>query len=1138
MSFRKLLALILSLLMLAGSISILSACGLITAECTEHADGNNDGKCDICNAAVDTETSACTEHSDADNNGKCDNCGADINIASSGKTLYTISVKTVAGMPLEGVTVYIHNTEGYGVCTLPAETNAEGIVTFELDTSSDYSIQLADVPNGYTVKSGETKADRYPMTATGAEIMLSSAPIKGEDFADSYEIGDIMHDFTIKDVNGKEYNLSDMLEEKRMVMLNFWYVDCSWCLKEFPGINASYKNYKDKIEVLAINDYGDNIGEIKDYPTSYFPDDNLILPIFRVEKNDKNLIVNKFANTGYPTTVIIDRYGVICMIEAGAIVGQSKWDKIFSHFTADEYEQKLITNSEDLTPAEIPTVEWGGSEGIANAFSGSNISVDYSPETDEADALYSWPFIPTTVGSINAVMPSNKSDNSYAILYADVKLKPGQAVMFDYFTSCEYGNDKLTVLVDSKDICSLTGVNTANKTDASNWEQCCAYVDPRPITDSNKDSVETYRIAFAYTKNEDTSAGDDTVYLKNLRTISVSDIPTETYIFRYAATDATSRGDGYNTYVDYILHTDGFYHVKNADGTVGPLLLANFLNYSNFDSKETMSQRVTSDGELIVDGIDRYNYWMIYANSSSNSKINGYTPVNEELKEMLEAYCEKYRRDAGKSDHEDLWLQLCIYYDAYGKDENGEPTAPVENPIKGLTTMTAFETEFDPSAPGDKATFSVTYESVIMPRGYLYRFVPTVSGVYRVTSKSKSEVTGWIFTGSSHDWADMGDGERTLLVGSETEERFCPELIITNNKGEQVRDNNNLSMVTYMEAGKEYFIDIAYYDLYEVGTFEFEIKYVGESFDAFVMASPGPITFIEGIGGSMGQLIAIGIDYDFKEDADGIKYAYQVIERDELGNPTRYGEKLYADFYYPTIPFPSQSIVEIAEKGAFDFSISDLDVDAIGFLDQIRADAKSDILAKWVSNGTAGSTSAAESLWSEKKLDDILKAIQSGEATSSFNASDVALAEDAMDEAIYSLKTSWGKDNIGDEDWDELKMDDAIRGTFSSDDTIKQKQKDAIEDIEHLWKDIYKMDDVSKGKYHGIGEDMTEVINKYIALMDDNEDYPERQGCVAVTEELADLLSDLYSKYVFDDVAHDFLKFCFYYDQMGTQINE
>ncbi len=1141
MNFKKTLALIMSIVMLLGCLAVFSSC---TDEevpaCTEHVDANTDGKCDICGTDM-TSTIICNQHVDANADKKCDNCGADITVQTTpaGKTLYTVKVSTVAGMPLEGVTVYIHNSDGYSICTLPKSTDKNGIATFELDTSSDYSIQIDGVPDGYSVKGGQTRADRYPMTPTGANIMLTSAPIKGESFAKSYALGDIMHDFTLNDVNGKEYNLSALLEEKRMVMLNFWYVDCSWCLKEFPSINGAYKNYKDKIEVLAVNDYGDSLNEIVQFPTTgTFTDDNLVFPFFKVEKKTDNLILDKFepdaSKRGYPTTVIIDRYGVICFIESGAIIGQSKWDKIFAHFTADNYDQKLIENAEDLTPPELPTVEWGGSEGIANNFNGQNdLIVEYAPETNEADKLYSWPFIPTTIGSnITAVRPSNNSDNSYAILYANIQLKPGQAVMFDYFASCDYGNDNLVVLVDKKDICTLTGVNSGDKTNLESWEQCCAYVDPRPVTSANQNELATYSIAFVYTKDSDTSAGEDTVYLRNLRIVGVADIPTETYIFRYAATDPTSNGAAYSTYVDYVLHTDGYYHVKNADDSVGPLLLASFLGYTNFDSKQTMSQRLTATEEILVDGVNKYNYWMIYANASSNSKISGHTPVTEELKEILVAYCDKYRLAAGKTANENLWLQMCIYYDAYGKDEQGNPAAPVEDPILGLTTFSAFEVKLDNPEPNDTATYTVEYTGPIMPRGYLYEFIPTVSGVYRVTSKSKSEVTGWIFTGSSHDWADMGAGERNLLVSSEREERFCPELHYVVD-GNTVRDLNNLSLVTYMEAGKAYYIDIAYYDLYEVGSFEFEIKYVGEKFNAFVMASPGPVTFIENASGSIGQLIAIGVDYAFKVDeTDGIKYAYQVIERDKDGNPVKYGEKIYADFYYPTIPFPSQSIVQIAALGAFDFSISEVDIDAISNLEYIRSTAKSEILAQWIKEGKTN----PEQLWKDKNFDALLKLLQkdANADTSAYDAADVSLAKTALAEGVYALKTDWGKDNIGADKWSELKMDEALRGTLSTDTATRTQQQDALDDIEHLWNDIYKMDDVAKGIYHGEGKNMTEAINKYIALMDKGDTAVERQGCVAVTEELAGILSQLFSKYVFDDVQHDWLKFCYYYDQMGV----
>ncbi len=1100
--------------------------------CAAHVDANSDGKCDSCGETV---TVSCTQHLDGNNDGKCDNCGSAMSGTSAGKTVYTIEVKTVGGMPLSDIGVYVHTGDDWRPVAPPKDTDENGIVKFELDTSSDYSIELTGVPNGYNVMSGQTRDERYPMQPTGASIMLASAPIQGEEFSDEYELGDIMHDFTLRDVDGKEYKLSELLEEKRMVMLNYWYVDCSWCLKEFPGINASYKKYSDKVEILAINDYGDTLNEIKYFPTTGTfegEENNLVFPFFKIEKKTTNLIRDKFVGEGYPTTVIIDRYGAICFMEAGAIIGEAKWDKIFSYFTADNYTQKLITSADELTPPEKPTVEWGGHDGIANNFNGNgDITVEYTPETSEKDAEYSWPFIPVQVGNISAVRPSNNTDNSYAILYANVQLKPGQAVMFDYFASTEYGNDNLYVLVDGKDICTLTGVNEKDKTDPNAWEQCCAYVDPRPVTADNKDVLATYSIAFVYQKNSDTSAGEDTVYLKNLRVINAEEIPTETYIFRFAATDLNNSSDGYNTYVDYVLGDDGYYHVRTADGKVGPLLLANFLSYSNFDSNKTMSQRVMENEELFVDGENVYKYWLIYANASSNSKINGYSPITEELKTYLDAYCNTYRREAGKDPHDDLWLQLCIYYDAYGFDKDGNPTAPVEDPIKGLTTLSAFKTELADPAPGDTAVYTVTYDAPIMPRGYLYEFIPSKDGVYRITSKSSSEVTGWIFSGSSHDWADIGNGERELITSSEHEERLCPELHVTDNNGNTVRDYKNVSLVTHLKAGEKYYIDIAYYDLYEVGSFDFEIKYVGETFNAFVMASPGPVTYIENASGGIGQLIAVGIDYDFKVDpADGKTYAYHVVERDQDGNVITYGSKIYADFYYPTIPFPSQSIVTLAELGAFDFALSEIDIDAINYWSYIRKTGKNFILEKWIGEGKTD----AEEIWNSKKLDEILLALQKGSDLSGYEAADVAIAEEALLEGIYTLKTDWGMDNIGSESWTELNMDEALRGTFSNDADTKKSQEDVLAGIEQLWEETYRMDQVAKGDYEGEGNDMTELIQEYIALMENDPSSPERQGCVAVTKELSEILSKLFAKYVFSDVAHDWLKFCFYYDQLGT----
>lgn len=53
-------------------------------------------------------------------------------------------------------------------------------------------------------------------------------------------------------------------------------------------------------------------------------------------------IPDAFGVDGYPTTVIIDRYGVICMVESGGRPYTWYWEMLFEHFTASNYEQRIL----------------------------------------------------------------------------------------------------------------------------------------------------------------------------------------------------------------------------------------------------------------------------------------------------------------------------------------------------------------------------------------------------------------------------------------------------------------------------------------------------------------------------------------------------------------------------------------------------------------------------------------------------------------------------------------------------------------------------------------------------------------------------------------------------------------------------
>jgi hypothetical protein len=88
------------------------------------------------------------------------------------------------------------------------------------------------------------------------------------------------------------------------------------------------------------------------------------------------------------------------------------------------------------------------------------------------------------------------------------------------------------------------------------------------------------------------------------------------------------------------------------------------------------------------------------------------------------------------------------------------------------------------------------------------------------------------------------------------------------------------------------------------------------------------------------------------------------------------------------------------------------------------------------------------------------------------------------------------------------------------------------ENFDAYW-ELYQMDDIIKGVYHGAGEDMTAVMKSYVDKMLDEEGYPERQGCVVVDKQLADILQVLMDKYTFKGVDHSWTKLCYYYKYLG-----
>jgi len=301
--------------------------------------------------------------------------------------------------------------------------------------------------------------------------------------------------------------------------------------------------------------------------------------------------------------------------------------------------------------------------------------------------------------------------------------------------------------------------------------------------------------------------------------------------------------------------------------------------------------------KVVVDGKNYYDDLEHYFSLASNAELNGFCPVNEELRGLLEIVA---LATGIEPDNPNQWLQMCSYYDAYGKDDKGNPTPAFPNPVLGLSPETAFKAQL-----GDNN--QVTYNRVIMPRGLWYEFIPQTSGAYRITSHSDIEVDGWVFLADGTMYYEHTGGERYLAL---TDEDYT----------------KNVSMVVYMEAGTPYYIDVAYYDVYQTGTFKFSVEYLGASYQQFTLASPGFFTFPDNTTGvdtelptEPGDILSGGIDIMLGKDG-----FYHEKLTDAQGNVTE-GSILYADFKYVTPIFSSHSIQALIESGAFDLRLTESD---------------------------------------------------------------------------------------------------------------------------------------------------------------------------------------------------------------------
>ena len=162
-------------------------------------------------------------------------------------------------------------------------------------------------------------------SATQPSVTQPTEKLLQEDIAGKVlQEGDRMVDLTITDMDGQSVSLSTLLEEKELVILNFWYVDCVFCVREFPAMSEAYAEHKEQVAIYALNPM-DKEFRIKQFRTE---NAHLQFPMATCPM----AWAQAFNITGFPTTVVIGKDGIIQKVHTGAYMEKSEWEDLFAEY--------------------------------------------------------------------------------------------------------------------------------------------------------------------------------------------------------------------------------------------------------------------------------------------------------------------------------------------------------------------------------------------------------------------------------------------------------------------------------------------------------------------------------------------------------------------------------------------------------------------------------------------------------------------------------------------------------------------------------------------------------------------------------------------------------------------------------------
>lgn len=423
-----------------------------------------------------------------------------------------------------------------------------------------------------------------------------------------YQLGDKIEDFTVTTFDGKTITLSEVLKEKKMVLINIWATWCGPCAAEFPFLQQAYEQYKDQIEVIALSCEEEDTDEALE---QYATEKGMTFPVAK----DTPDLAGAFGVNSIPTSIVVDRFGTICFLEAGSQSDVASFTNLFDLFVGDDYTESVL---QEGIPRTKPNVEPSSEADLAAALNAQGASLVFTNDTDE----YAWPMVVGEKDGRSVVSASNHQVNrSEAVVNTKVSAKAGDAVAVTFKLSSEAAFDLMQIRVNGETVKSFGGER--------DWITYAYAID----------ADGEYDVSVVYYKDEASEDGEDMLWIDSIElltgdaaTAAVQANPA--YLFGTETALTLTNSDAKQIVFDdpsKLPENTTFYIVPSGTANVQLTLAPDtdpetlFL-YSNFDGAQpTVLSCQVQNGYAMTSGIDSME-----TTGYSNSSISLYSTLDSE----------------------------------------------------------------------------------------------------------------------------------------------------------------------------------------------------------------------------------------------------------------------------------------------------------------------------------------------------------------------------------------------------------------------------------------------------------------------------------------------------------------------------